>query len=183
VLVFIGSVFSREDLRRAAKPLIVIIFLDIDGVLNSTEWSEWRPLRGFIPPRLAQEALDEEQIDPNCVERLRNVVQLTGARLVMMSTWRHRMSVPEFVRLFALYGWEEAPVIGVTPRIAGLIRGDEVEAWLSNNEYAGPYVCVDDDEDFRVGQPLVRINREFGLTRRDAERCVEVLTATHTARG
>jgi hypothetical protein len=160
----------------------VIIFLDIDGVLNSTEWSESRPLRDFIPPRLAQQAFDEERIDLNCVELLRTVVQLTGARLVMTSTWRRRIGVSEFVRLFALYGWNEAPVIGVTPRIAGLIRGDEVEAWLSNNDYAGPYVCVDDDDDFRIGQPLIQTNREVGMTRLDAERCVEVLTSTKSSR-
>ena len=164
-----------------AKPSIVIIFLDIDGVLSSTEWSEWRELRSLIPPRLAQEAFDEERIDPNCVEHLRSVVQLTGARLVIMSTWRQRMGISEFVRLFTLYGWTEAPVMGVTPRIAGLIRGDEVAAWCANNDYDGPYVCVDDDDDFRVGQPLVRTNREVGLTRLDAERCVEILTSRQTA--
>jgi hypothetical protein len=160
----------------------VIIFLDIDGVLNSAEWSESRPMRALIPPRHAQEALDEERIDPDCVERLRGVVQRTGARLVVTSTWRHRMGVSEFVRLFALYGWSEAPVIGVTPRITGLIRGDEVEAWLSNNDYTRPYVCVDDDADFRVGQPLVQTNPEVGMTSLDAELCVEVLTSTHTTR-
>lgn len=160
----------------------MIIFLDIDGVLNSTRWSEERPLRGLTPPRLAQEALDEERIDPDCVERLRGVVRRTGARLVLTSTWRHRMDVPEFVQLFALYGWNEAPVVGITPYIAGLIRGDEVEAWLGNNNYAGPYVCVDDDADFRVGQPFVRTNPEMGLTSLDAERCIEVLTSANTTR-
>jgi hypothetical protein len=159
----------------------VIIFLDIDGVLNSTEWSECRPLRGFIPPGTAQQAFDEERIDPNCVEHLRRIVDRTGAKLVLTSTWRHRMSLSEFVRLFALYGWNDAPVIDVTPRFTGLIRGRgyEVEAWLGNNEYAGPYVCVDDDDDFRAGQPLIQTNPEVGLTSLDAKRCIEVLLSAN----
>jgi hypothetical protein len=161
----------------------VIIFLGIDGVLNSTIWSEWRPLRGFIPPGTAQEAFDQERIDPHCVEYLRRIVDRTGAKLVLTSTWRHRMNVSEFVRLFALYGGNDAPVIGCTPRITGLIRGRgyEVEAWLGNNEYAAPYVCVDDD-DFRAGQPLVQTKPELGLTRLDSERCIEILmSATRPA--
>ena len=158
-----------------AKPRIVIIFLDIDGVLNSTEWAEERPPLGLIPPRLAQEALEEERIDPSCVERLRHLVAATGAQLVMSSTWRHRMAVPEFLRLFALYGWADAPIIGVTPYIAGLTRGDEVQAWLLNNDYAGAYVCLDDDEDFRKGQLLVQTDRDVGLTNLDVARCLELL--------
>jgi HAD domain in Swiss Army Knife RNA repair proteins len=160
----------------------MVIFLDIDGVLNSTEWAAERPLRALIPPRCAQEALDEERIDPRCVEYLRRVIQRTGARLVVTSTWRQRIGVSEFVQLFALYGWNEAPVIGVTPYIAGLIRGDEVHAWLANNDFSGRYVCLDDDDDFRVGQPLVRTDREVGMTSLDAALCVELLTSTKTSR-
>jgi hypothetical protein len=52
-----------------------------------------------------------------------------------------------------------------------------VEARLGTAEYAGPYVCVDDDDDFRAGQPLVQIDPDVGLTRLDAERCIEILTS------
>jgi hypothetical protein len=162
----------------------VIVFLDIDGVLNGTQWAECRPLRGFIPPGTAQQAFDEERIDPRCVEYLRRIVERTGAKLVLTSTWRHRMSVSEFVMMFALYGWSDAPVIDGTPRYNGLIRGRgyEVEAWLGTAEYSGPYVCLDDDDDFRAGQPLVQTNPDVGLTRWDAERCIEILTSANTTR-
>lgn len=46
----------------------MIVFLDIDGVLNGIQWAECRPPRGFIPPETAQQAFDEERIDPRCVE-------------------------------------------------------------------------------------------------------------------
>ena len=135
--------------------------------------------RGFIPPASAEQAFDEERIDPHCVEHLRRIVERTGAKLVLASTWRHRMSVAEMVRLFALYGWSDGPVIDGTPRYDGLIRGRgyEVEARLGTAEYAGPYVCVDDDDDFRAGQPLVQTDPDVGLTRLDAERCIEILTS------
>jgi hypothetical protein len=124
----------------------VIIFLDIDGVLNSTEWSECRPLRGFIPPGTAQQAFDEERIDPHCVEHLRRIVERTGAKLVLASTWRHRMSVAELVRLFALYGWSDGPVIDGTPRYDWPHQGQGLRG-------GGP-----------AGEPLNTPGRMFALT-------------------
>lgn len=125
----------------------MIVFLDIDGVLNSTAWMEQRPLRGFIPPDTAEEAFAEERLDPAAVARVRQLVEHRGASIVPMSSWRHRMPVPEFARLSALYGWADAPVIGATPDISHATRGEEVEAWLVENGEL-PYICIDDDADF-----------------------------------
>ena len=54
-----------------------VIFLDIDGVLNSEEYYESFPDGEFIPP-----------IDPVCVERLKRIVDRTGAKLILSSSWR-----------------------------------------------------------------------------------------------
>jgi hypothetical protein len=152
----------------------MLIFLDIDGVLNSTAWCAARPVRGFIPPSRAQEALDEERIDPACVARLRALIERTGARLVITSSWRHQMSCAEFLRLLELYGSPEAPVVGVTPDLPGP-RGGEVRAWLDAHAPHTAYAVLDDDRDFLEDQVLVQIDADVGLTDENVEDCVRAL--------
>jgi hypothetical protein len=92
-----------------------ILFLDLDGVVNSMHWAWQRPIRGLLPPEVASQALEEERLDPVCVDRLQRLVRETGAQIVVTSTWRHKMSVSEMIAMFALYGFTDAPIIGVTP--------------------------------------------------------------------
>jgi hypothetical protein len=155
-----------------------ILFLDFDGVLNSTHWAGQRPIRGLLPPELARQALDEERRDPVCVDRLQRLVLETGVRIVVTSTWRHKMPVSEMIAMFALYGFIDAPIIGVTPdlrAVANRTRGIEVAEWLEANESRSiSYVCLDDDADFD-GLPLVQTDPDFGLQAADLEACRELL--------
>lgn len=153
-----------------------LLFLDIDGVLNSTTWAGARPIRGFMPPSSARMALDEERLDPACVARLRVLIERTGASLVIISSWRHKMSVAEFSRMLALYGVPGASVVGVTPDLPGP-RGEEVRAWLAEHAPSAPYAILDDDDDFLDGQVLVRTDPDIGLTGADVEACVRALHA------
>lgn len=52
----------------------MIMFLDIDGVLNSTTRADKRPFRGFIPPSTAVEVFTEEWINQALVARLRAII-------------------------------------------------------------------------------------------------------------
>lgn len=152
-----------------------IVFLDIDGVLNSTQWAGRRPARGLVPPSTADEAFAGEWIDPAAVSRLREIVDRTNASIVLMSSWRNRMDVMEFRRLLSLHGWGAAPVIGATPTIRGASRGDEVNAWLQ--DVGGPvhHICIDDDSDFLPHQTLIQTNPDVGITDDDVTRCVKAL--------
>lgn len=154
----------------------MLVFLDIDGVLNSTAWSGVRPVRGFIPPSSAEEALEEERLDPACVARLRVLVARTGAKVVITSSWRHKMSITQFSRMLTLYGFPDAPIVGVTPDLPGP-RGEEVRAWLANRAPNAPYAILDDDSDFHETQVLVQTNPEIGLSDADVEMCVRALRA------
>jgi hypothetical protein len=62
------------------------------------------PASRIHPAGRAQQVFDKERIDPRCVEHVRRIVDHTGAKLVLTSTWRHRINVSELIRLFALYG-------------------------------------------------------------------------------
>jgi hypothetical protein len=106
-----------------------ILFLDFDGVLNSTHWAGQRPRRGLLPPESARQAVEEQRLDPSCVDRLKRLVHLTHASIVITSSWRQNMALSEMVKMFALYEFTDAPLISVTENLS-CSRGIEVAAWL-----------------------------------------------------
>lgn len=53
------------------------IFLDIDGVLNSMDWFKEN-----------RETSDYTEIDPEKVKLLKEIVDKTGAEIILSSTWR-----------------------------------------------------------------------------------------------
>jgi hypothetical protein len=162
-----------------------VIFLDIDGVLNSTEWA--RTGVKFGRPPLIRERVSREILAwcPSMVRRLRWIVEDTGAHIVISSSWRGygAMAVRKWRAMFRLYGWKDAPVIGETPQLdcrvgtlyVAKTRGDEVAAWLEQNQHVKKFVCIDDCQDFRPNQPLVRTDMQFGLQDEEAKQCISVL--------
>ena len=57
------------------------IFLDIDGVLNYTQW--------YVSDRNPGNLNGQEgDIDPMCVERVLRICKETGAKVVISSDWR-----------------------------------------------------------------------------------------------
>lgn len=160
-----------------------VIFLDVDGVLNSRAWAMLHgyghlPMHGVMPTK------EDVKLDPSCVARLHWVVkeasQSDQVCIVVSSSWRYGATIEQFQKMFELYGWPGAPVIDMTPISgAGLSgRGVEVERWLDENaQRAGvvKYVCIDDDADFLPNQHLVRTNPEVGFTMGDANAVIEAL--------
>jgi hypothetical protein len=157
-----------------------LIFADVDGVLNGSLWAGHRPHRSLLPPACADYAFEEQRLDPSCIARLREVVNELDASIVISSTWRRRMAVAEFIKLFSLYGYENAPIIGATPEVGdphnSITRGTEIAAWLEANAARSTrYVCLDDDADYLPGQPLVQTDVHLGLQDVDVAACRETL--------
>lgn len=56
-----------------------VIFLDIDGVLNSNDWYvKTRGVGGY----------NGGDIDPECIELINDLIDATGAKIIMSSSWR-----------------------------------------------------------------------------------------------
>jgi hypothetical protein len=165
-----------------ARPLI---FLDIDGVLNSTDWCNKRPLQGLLPPTSAAQAMLEERLDPASIGFLNELVLDTAARIVISSSWRLRMVLPELRILLEHYGLARSALTGSTPQLIAepdslrrVIRGDEVAKWRHDHRELGTaYLCLDDDADYHPDQPLVRTNPDLGLQPPDVAACFELLQA------
>jgi len=113
-----------------------IIFLDIDGVLN------------VIPE-------DHDQFGgtfhKNFVENLRAIVEKTGAKIVITSTWRHggRQTMKDMWQYRDLPG----EMFDITPYLGHDVqRGEEIKHWLAIHPDVDGYVIIDDDRDMLLDQ-------------------------------
>lgn len=140
-----------------------IVFLDIDGVIT-TMVTKYRTG------------------DPACVAQLNRITEVTGAAIVVSSTWRHAENIKEI-----LAGWGiTSEVIGITPALnrwsesgiyIGVERGNEIAKWLADNPNDGCLLILDDDSDMGELLPyLVRTNSYIGLTEADADKAITMLT-------
>lgn len=154
----------------AAGPLL---FLDIEGVLNSSDWERFRT---GAPATEQEQHL--HQLDPAACALLRGLVEPLGCRMVVTSPWRYTLTLEQMAELIALRGGPREGWLDVTPRhervkmsLAGT-RGDEIRAWRrAHPEETGPFAIVDDESDLGDLQPhLVRTDWKLGLTVEDVER-------------
>jgi hypothetical protein len=151
-----------------------VIFLDIDGVLNS----------GAYIKRL-DGAFDDpiHQIDPEAVVRLNRITDATGAVIVVSSTWRlaFRHSADPLRQLqgcLAAYKIT-APVIGLTPDKQSIRnrRGKEIQSYIDDhyNEIE-KFVIIDDDSDMgRLLPHLIKTLFEDGLQDSHVETIIGIL--------
>jgi hypothetical protein len=157
-----------------------IVFLDIDGVLNSKQWYAQAAFRK--DERSSQPSTDrsllERSIDPTCIQRLNRLLQHAGAVVIVSSSWRKKHQLSEIVSIIEARGFC-GEVIGVTPSDDGtLSRGGEIATWLKTNVPRGvAYVAVDDEA--ATGLPpevVVVTSMDTGLTDEDVERAIRILS-------
>ena len=147
-----------------------IVFLDIDGVLNSINnlirvYNEThKPHSGYSYP-----------FDYNCLENLRELVIKSGSYIVITSTWRKsKEGIKKIFEVLSMYQLDQF-VIGVTPNL-GLSRGEEIKKYLSYIETNVNFVILDDDNDMGdLSQYLVKTNIINGLTKENVEQALNIL--------
>lgn len=131
-----------------------VLFLDIDGVLNST--------RSFIafggyPQKVEHLVVAGDVIAVRLLQRL---CDSAGISVVLSSAWRTSYTFASVGEALGL------PIIGATPVFATDIRGEEIAAWLVANPPVESYVIVDDHNDMLPEQQsrLVLTSGHDGLT-------------------
>ena len=160
-----------------------VLFLDIDGVLNSEAWNADHQME------IAQGIL----IDRRKVQLLSRLVHDTQAQIILHSGWRMwfdanlrplRREAETLVQLFAEAGLSLA---GVTPDLTteeirrnkqfSKVKADEILAWLSRHEHVQAWVVLDDLDlhNERISAHQVRTNPVVGLTQKDVENAYRIL--------
>jgi hypothetical protein len=148
-----------------------IIFLDIDGVLNSHAW--------FARP--SREAGTLGRLDPSAVARVQGICAETGASVVITSSLRLLHTQKELVGFLRERGFA-GRILGATPHIADRQgRGDEIQRWLDamrrhGRESLDGMVIFDDEEAmFHLESWCVRTSYTTGLTDDDVALAKRIL--------
>ncbi|HHT7008822.1 TPA: HAD domain-containing protein [Bacillus cereus] len=113
-----------------------LIFLDVDGVLNHSNYfvrSKQHMLQAFCPKALAN---------------LKDILEKCDVKIVVSSTWRKLGSVKILKKnIFSHYGLQKY-IVGRTPELRGEPRGAEIQAFM--NEFKRPidrFIIIDDGDD------------------------------------
>ena len=152
-----------------------IIFLDVDGVLNNENW------------------IKDTKTDliPEKIELLKEIVEKTGAKIVLSSSWRvMKTELPldvgnpmleyleKELKKYGLTIYDKTPVIGYN-------RPKEIKAWLEKKGIEDvQFVSLDDDfikeqyEEYGIGHCLIKTlfsDVNGGLRQEHVEKAVEIL--------
>ena len=151
-----------------------IIFLDVDGVLNTSRTQR----------RLAC-SNEFTFVDTRKVLRLRDIVERTGAKLVLSSTWRFGAMPDAFFlerealrELVAEFKRVRCPLwFDVTPYLPRAKRWQEINAWLILHPEVEEFIVLDDvgEELKPFADKLVLTNMRDGLTKERAELAIQML--------
>lgn len=159
-----------------------IIFLDIDGVLNfyGCEWM-WDCKN---KKRYKVEGPGEGGIygiDPGKVDFILEIIERTGAKLVLSSTWRRD---EDWIGTMEENGLSKNLFLGKTPDFlykssldTFYSRGHEIQDWLDKNSGIERYAIIDDDIDMLPEQKenFFKTNMKYGLEREHVELIVKHL--------
>ena len=173
------------------------LFLDIDGVLNHDGWfcSD-----GY---KRNQSNWKISMFDPKCVERVNRILDETGARLVVSSSWRGMTDLKDIFEGVGLPTEFDCtpyadhiypdldPIKDLDNDDIRYWRGSEIKYWLEHNSTKPYTYCIlDDDCDMldeqldnfinTVGDSvhqskLYEFNGGSGLTEKCVERAIKIL--------
>lgn len=144
-----------------------VIFLDVDGVLNS--------VRSMVALHNHRSTLDHDFIDPIAVALVNKLIERSRAHLVISSTHRKHIpdplgngrSLADMQKYFDKFGIV-GKVIGYTPCSKDGHRGTEIKQWLEDNKGLDvtEYVIIDDDCDMLEEQLpyFVHTDNYFGFS-------------------
>lgn len=157
---------------------VKILFLDIDGVVNSET---------FYTKRANGEYGDKpyplSEFDPEAVAQVSRIINETGANLVISSSWRHTDGLRSIFKNVGLRG--RALDFEITPYL-GTIRGLEIKKYIDeypnkhNGDEIETYCIVDDDIDMLYEQKdnFVKTDAYYGgLTKEKADEVIRILNS------
>lgn len=149
-----------------------VIFLDVDGVLNSDEYFD-------KIKDLNIEGIKRE-IDIEKIKLLKKAIDETGAKVVLSSSWRYTRNGQQLKELLLDYG-----IYADTTPFLQNERGLEIKQWLLDNQSVEDFVILDDEifdsYDERIIKKLIKIsngngyNFGEGLLLRDVDEIIKRL--------
>ena len=161
-----------------------VIFLDIDGVLNTKEWH----------CKMTKDTPHDEfgfAFNPVAVANLAHIIDETGAVIVISSSWKFH-GVPKLRKMWEMRNLP-GTILDITPNTVsdeillnanldemelGVCRGNEIKEWLLRHKgEVSNYVIIDDFDDLlqeQMGHAVIT-KTLIGITESDAEKAITIL--------
>ena len=114
------------------------VFLDIDGVVNCWSTKERAPSKVI-------------GVEQRLIAHIKEIVDATGAKLVLSSTWRkdwafNLLNGVDWEYLRDEFAKQDLYFLDYTPSRKDSHRGEEIKEWLESTEYdVKSYVIIDDE--------------------------------------
>lgn len=161
-----------------------VIFLDIDGVLNTKDWHS----------RMTKDTPHDEfgfTFEPIAVSNLAHIIDDTGAVIVISSSWKFH-GVTKLRKMWEIRNLP-GTILDITPNTVsdemllnadlneielGACRGNEIKEWLSKHKSeVSNYVIIDDYDNLLPEQEghVVQTDSLIGITEKDAEKAITIL--------
>lgn len=144
--------------------MLRVIFLDVDGVLNSrntiriTSWGNT-----FVETAL--------------VENLKQIIKATGAKVVLSSSWRYDRDDPvrntEFLELRSELEKHGIQFFGFTPELHD--RSEDIDQWLTQHPETENFVILDDSNITLNQDHWVKTTMSHGLGQEETNQAIRIL--------
>ncbi len=152
-----------------------ILFLDFDGVTNSAQYRE-NPDFLYV----------ESPIERSKMPYIKEIVDLTGAKIILTTTWRNYWSadgkhidrIGDFIdKIFSEFGMK---VTGKTPERNFFRRDEEICYWIREHSEKIESFCILDDLeelflDETIRKHLVLTNPEIGISNNNVKAAIKIL--------
>ncbi len=162
-----------------------VIFLDIDGVLNSNFWNDSHQ----------KEISDGKLIDIEKIRLLAKLVKNTNAKIILHSGWRFwynsnlEPTRKESENLSRLLQQEGLVIAGMTPDFSteeirkskkfSLVKASEILAWLAEHKEVDKWIVIDDidlhNPEIEIHQ--IKTDSSIGLTTEDVQKAEKLLSS------
>jgi len=135
-----------------------VLFLDIDGVLNSRRSSlHLQTARDTFLTLKSTNPFDD--MDPVAINMIRYLCERTGAQIVLSSAWRENWKKEDLSKRLGL------DLFDYTDTKPGT-RGEQIQRWLNSHPEVTEYAIVDDNSGMLLSQVdhFVQTDFDEGLT-------------------
>ena len=190
-----GIIYERmNDAEEACADRLTeddkLVFLDFDGVLNSSEFAAHL----YRNNESAQDEKGLDLFDPQTIDCMNRIVDATGAKIVVTSSWRY-LGLAKLQELWKERGLH-GEIIGMTSlhvvdelilekglewleeEMNGSPRSEEIAHWLKSYNINANYVILDDLPMPKEFQPhAVQVNPKVGLTDIEIEQAIQILNS------
>ena len=136
-----------------------VLFLDIDGVMNSSE--------------SARANGTYDVLVPTALAWLKSLSD-AGIKVVVSSTWRKRYGRGQLSNKLGVPVHDVTPILPWNPKV---VRGDEIAAWLEKNPEVTSFAIIDDDSDMLDKQRpfFVHTDTSFGMQKEHFDQLCKLL--------